>query len=88
MKKHNNFSTDPNYLEPFFVGLLEGDGCIYLVNQKPSNRCFIRLAIGLKNNEQNQHMLHVIKDHFGGNLHTVKQGLRQRVVWSTAEKKM
>ena len=87
MKKHNNFSTDPNYLEPFFVGLLEGDGCIYLVNQKPSNRCFIRLAIGLKNNEQNQHMLHVIKDHFGGNLHTVKQGLRQRVVWSTAAKK-
>lgn len=88
MKTHNNFSTDPNYLEPFFVGLFEGDGCIYLVRQSRSNRCYIRLAIGLKNNEQNQHMLHVIKDYFGGNLNTVKQALRQRIVWSTSAKKV
>lgn len=92
MKTHNNFSTVPkstsaNYLEPFFVGLFEGDGCIYLVRQKPSNRCYIRLVIGLKKNEQNQHMLHVIKDHLGGNVHTIKQGLRQRITWATSAKK-
>ena len=87
IKMNKNCFTSSNYLEPFFVGLFEGDGCIYLVKQHGSNRCYIRLAIGLKNNEQNQKMLHVIKDHLGGYVHTVKQGLSQRIVWSTSAKK-
>lgn len=84
--KHSRFFTDPRYFEPFFVGLFEGDGCMYLV-RKANNGCFARLTIGLKKNKQNEHLLQGVKNYFGGNVHTINQDNRQRITWSASSQK-
>jgi hypothetical protein len=55
-----------NYIEQFFVGLLEGDGTI--TTNKPPNRNYIkvRFVIALKNEKENYLMLNQIKDVVGG----------------------
>ena len=54
-----------DYIEQFFVGLLEGDGTItvdYVSNR--SKR--VRIFISLKNLEENRFMLDLIVKHIGG----------------------
>lgn len=54
-----------NYIERFFLGLLEGDGTITMdyLNDKTKR---IRIIIALKNNEENKFMLYIISKYIGG----------------------
>ena len=58
---------DKDYIEKFFVGLLEGDGTIAAnLNSKKSNSIIIRIVISLNNKIENVNMLNIIKDNIGG----------------------
>jgi len=80
-------SKRPAYVEPFFVGLFEGDGCAYIVKRKPLNTCFIRIVIALKNNEENLVMLQTLADFFGGSVYVQRQKQAERIAWSISSKK-
>jgi hypothetical protein len=55
-----------NYIEQFFVGLLEGDGTI-TTNINTSNKSIrVRIVIALKNEDNNQSMLNKIQQIIGG----------------------
>ena len=54
-----------NYIEQFFVGLLEGDGTI-TVNYISDFKKRVRIFIALKNLEDNKFMLNLIAKHIGG----------------------
>ena len=54
-----------NYIEPFFVGLLEGDGTITVDYVSDRNKR-VRIFIALKNLEKNRFMLYLIVKHIGG----------------------
>lgn len=61
----SNLDNQKDYIEQFFVGLLEGDGSIivdYISNTKKS----VRIIIALKNNEYNHNMLLLINKYIGG----------------------
>lgn len=79
---HNNFLNSADYLEPFFVGLFEGDGCIYLGRTKNGNWSYGRFQIKLKYNSENHHMLEQIRLHIGGTIHYEKNKKgNDKVVW-------
>jgi hypothetical protein len=52
------------YIEQFFVGLLEGDGTISCSLIR--NNIFIRIVISLNNLPENLNMLNKIKETIGG----------------------
>jgi hypothetical protein len=54
-----------NYIEQFFVGLLEGDGTI-TVDFVNNCKKRVRIFIALKNLEENIFMLNLIKKYVGG----------------------
>ena len=54
-----------NYVEQFFVGLLEGDGTITVDYISDRNKR-IRIFIALKNLEENRFMLNLIEKYIGG----------------------
>jgi cytochrome c oxidase subunit 1 len=54
-----------NYIEQFFVGLLEGDGTITVDYISDFNKR-VRIFIALKNLEDNKFMLDLIAKHIGG----------------------
>ena len=54
-----------NYVEPFFVGLLEGDGTITVDYISDRNKR-IRIFIALNNLEENRFMLNLIVKYIGG----------------------
>uniref|UniRef100_UPI0023F4C9C0 LAGLIDADG homing endonuclease n=1 Tax=Cyathus striatus TaxID=68777 RepID=UPI0023F4C9C0 len=59
-------TKDNNYIEQFFVGLLEGDGTITTnLNNNKKTIC-VRFVIALKNDENNQIMLNKIQKVIGG----------------------
>ena len=63
--KEKNEIDLKNYVEQFFVGLLEGDGTItvdYISDRKKR----IRMFIALKNLEENRFMLNLIIKYIGG----------------------
>lgn len=61
-----NSKEDKNYIEQFFVGLLEGDGTITTNLSNNKKRINVRFAIALKNEENNQIMLNKIQKVIGG----------------------
>ena len=64
---HSLTIQDKNYIEQFFVGLLEGDGTITSnLNSNKSNSIIIRIVISLKNMPENVIMLNKIKQTIGG----------------------
>jgi hypothetical protein len=66
-KQLNLTLEDKEYIEQFFVGLLEGDGTITSnLNSKKSNSIIIRIVISLKNMPENVIMLNKIKEVIGG----------------------
>ena len=68
-EKENLTFKDKNYIEKFFVGLLEGDGTIttnWASNKKNSIR--VRIVIALKNLPENVIMLNKIKEVIGGRI--------------------
>jgi hypothetical protein len=54
-----------NYIEQFFVGLLEGDGSITVDYISDRNKR-VRIFIALNNLEENRFMLDLIVKHIGG----------------------
>jgi hypothetical protein len=84
---HNN-KIDPRYLEPFFVGLFEGDGSMGLCRtSQGGSGLYARFVINLKYTNENQQMLTLIKDHFGGCVSVYEHQSRTKVVWSATSKK-
>lgn len=72
-----------NYLEQFFVGLLEGDGTItvdFINNFKKR----VRIFIALKNLEDNKFMLNLIEKYIGGRV-SIERNNRY-VVWSATNR--
>jgi cytochrome c oxidase subunit 1 len=62
-----NRKLDIDYIEKFFVGLLEGDGTITTnLNSNKSNSIIIRIVISLNNNISNLRMLNIIQTTIGG----------------------
>jgi hypothetical protein len=82
----------PEYIEPFFVGLFEGDGCIYMT-KRPSlksevgYRSIPRLVIGLKDLPENVLMLKHINSYFGGRIHVIKQERLRKITWAATNLK-
>lgn len=76
-------SLKPDYLEPFFVGLFDGDGSLHINQTKHAkNKHGLSLPvaqISLKNLAQNVSMLLLIANHFGGGLSYEKKV--QKVKW-------
>lgn len=80
--------SDPAYIEPFFVGLLEGDGSI-IVSKSGKNSLKTCFVIKLKNGEHNKTMLQYIQMHIGGpkiREEHVKNG-NNKIVWEISAKK-
>ena len=77
---------DPAYIEPFFVGLLEGDGSIIVSKRKNNSMSYF--AIKLKYNSFNSNMLQHIQMHIGGVVRqeSVKYG-NNKIVWVASAKK-
>ena len=62
-----SMADNNNYIEQYFVGLLEGDGTITTnLNSNRSNSIIIRIVISLKNRPENVSMLNKIKETLGG----------------------
>jgi hypothetical protein len=70
---------DLNYLRPFFIGLLEGDGTIIPLTGKlvplgtitvffSNNILYIRIIIALKRTKNNIEMLTLLKKNIGGKI--------------------
>ena len=64
LKKERN--TISNYIEQFFVGLLEGDGTITTDLHTSKKHIRVRIVIALKNFINNQNMLKKIQEIVGG----------------------
>jgi hypothetical protein len=60
-----NFNSDPDYIEKFFVGLLEGDGTI-TTDQEKIGKIRVRIVISIKNLPENLNMLIKVRDKIGG----------------------
>lgn len=65
--------TINNYIEPFFVGLLEGDGTITTSLDSSKKYIRVRIVIALKNEKDNQIMLKKIQETIGGRVVTERQ---------------
>lgn len=71
-----------NYLEPFFVGLFEGDGSIYLGKTKGGKWSYGRFQISLKALPENEVMLKFISHHLGGSLsYDTPKRHHPKIVW-------
>ena len=72
-------NTINNYIEPFFVGLLEGDGTITTDLGSSKKYIRLRIVIALKNEINNQIMLNKIKNIIGGRVTIERQN--KYVTW-------
>ena len=72
-------NTINNYIEPFFVGLLEGDGIITTDLGSSKKYIRVRIVIALKNEINNQIMLDKIKNIIGGRVTIERQN--KYVTW-------
>jgi len=66
-EKNYDIINNNNYIEQFFVGLLEGNGTITV--DKNINTLRIRIVISLKNEANNVLMLNKIADVIGGRVY-------------------
>ncbi len=76
--------TKNNYIEQFFVGLLEGDGTITTNKNSSSNTIRVRFLIALKNEINNQIMLNKIQSIIGGRVVIERQN--KYVTWIASSK--
>nr|AOC61564.1 putative LAGLIDADG homing endonuclease [Gloeotilopsis planctonica] len=73
---------DKSYIEPFFVGLFEGDGCINISRTKNGNLSYGRLLINLKYLPENVKMLQLIASEIGGFINIKKKnGMLYQIFW-------
>ena len=80
-------NTKSNYLEPFFVGLFEGDGSLHLAKTKGGRLSYVVAKIGLKHNVFNSKLLKKISLHFGGSLKLNMCGKNPQIVWTANSQK-
>jgi hypothetical protein len=88
-KSLNRFSNEDskNYIEKFFVGLLEGDGYIYIAKYK-GNKSHGIFGISLKYLPENEKMLIKISEVIGGVInYEKKKGVIIAVKWAASSKK-
>ena len=71
--------TINNYIEPFFVGLLEGDGTITTDLGTSKKYIRVRIVIALKNEKNNQMMLNKLQEIIGGRVVIERQN--KYVTW-------
>jgi LAGLIDADG DNA endonuclease family protein len=82
LKLEDNERVDPlcmgarflkkDYIEQFWVGLLEGDGSIH-VKRNRQNLVYPAFEITLKYLNENENMLKLISENIGGNIYYVKK---------------
>ena len=77
LKKEENQIN--NYIEPFFVGLLEGEGTITTDLGTSKKYIRVRIVIALKNEKNNQIMLNKIQEIIGGRVVIERQN--KYVTW-------
>lgn len=83
--KRLNYTLEQKYIEPFFVGLFEGDGCIYIV--KKNKKATPRLEIALKYLPENEAMLQLIESRLAGKVYYTKvNGNYTKVRWIAQSK--
>jgi hypothetical protein len=76
------------YIEPFFVGLLEGDGSVYLGRTKGGNKSYGGFQIKLKYYPENHAMLELLRHNIGGTIHYEKKTKgNDRIVWAVTAQK-
>jgi len=81
LTEKDNLSSE--YIEQFFVGLLEGDGTISCT-LTPKKTIYIRVVISLKNMPENLSMLNMIKETIGGRV--VIERKESYVTWIASNK--
>lgn len=70
--KNNNYKNNPEYIENFFIGLLEGNGTI--TTDIIRNKIFrMRIAVRLGLDDKNIEMLNLIKNKIGGTISVNKK---------------
>lgn len=75
------------YIEQFWVGLFEGDGCLYLERNK-GNKSYGSFQIKLKYLPENVNLLYLIKNTIGGSINfEKKKGIIINVGWNAKAKK-
>jgi hypothetical protein len=79
----NYLISEKNYIEPFFVGLLEGDGTI--TTDLNSSAIRVQIIISLKNLSENLQMLEKIKETIGGRV--VIERKDKYATWIASNKK-
>lgn len=85
---YNNFLNSIDYFECFFVGLFEGDGCIYFGRTKGGNWSYGRFQIKLRYYPENHIMLERIRLHIGGTIHYEKKKKgNDQIVWVAVAQK-
>jgi hypothetical protein len=82
-REHRVEEIKNNYIEKFFVGLLEGDGTI-ITNLNSSKSIRVRFVIALKNEKNNHYMLNKIQNIIGGRV--VIERKDKYVTWIASSK--
>ena len=73
LSKNSKNLSNPEYLKIFWVGLIDGDGTIF-VNQSKKGYISLTIQIKLKITPANVQMLKIIQTVIGGQTNTVKSG--------------
>lgn len=79
----NYTNINKDYVEQFFIGLLEGEGTITVDQNKPSKYSRSRIFISLKNNKENQYMLELISHFIGGKVKIERKSQYVTLIFTT-----
>jgi hypothetical protein len=84
---HDGKSLSKDYIEAFWVGLLEGEGSIHICKNK-GNLTYGVFCISLKYFPENEYMLNLIKDNIGGIIKLERRkGVIVKIKWSAISNK-
>jgi len=75
---HDRIKKDPDYVQKFWVGLMDGDGSIQVNHWRYKNLQY-RLVIKLKYCSENLSMLNLIGKHIGGRVRII--GENKFIIW-------
>ena len=75
---HDRIKKDPDYIQKFWVGLMDGDASIQVNHCRYKNLQY-RLVIKLKYCSENISMLNLIASHIGGNVRII--GSNKFIIW-------
>jgi hypothetical protein len=81
---HDRIKKDPDYIQKFWVGLMDGDGSIQVNHWRYKNLQY-RLVIKLKYCSENLSMLNLIGSHIGGRVRII--GENKFVIWVVDNRK-